>query len=73
MVWSASEDGTVRQHDLREGASCPPAGSSRQECRNILVSPNSLCVVLNCISCFTQRIKVPYLSYKKIKLQLPHQ
>ncbi|TMW89482.1 hypothetical protein EJD97_017119 [Solanum chilense] len=37
VVWSASEDGTVRQHDLREGASCPPAGSSRQECRNILL------------------------------------
>ncbi|XP_060199010.1 protein ALTERED SEED GERMINATION 2 isoform X3 [Lycium barbarum] len=37
VVWSASEDGTVRQHDFREGASCPPAGSSRQECRNILL------------------------------------
>ncbi|KAF3668551.1 putative pentatricopeptide repeat-containing protein-like [Capsicum annuum] len=37
VVWSASEDGTVRQHDLREGASCPPAGSSRQECHNILL------------------------------------
>ena len=38
VVWSASEDGTLRQHDFREGASCPPAGSSHQECRNILVS-----------------------------------
>ncbi|KAK4359123.1 hypothetical protein RND71_021352 [Anisodus tanguticus] len=37
VVWSASEDGTVRQHDFREGASCPPAGSSHQECRNILL------------------------------------
>lgn len=37
MVWSASEDGTLRQHDFREGTSCPPAGSSRQECRNVLV------------------------------------
>ncbi|KAL4578710.1 hypothetical protein LXL04_014839 [Taraxacum kok-saghyz] len=32
VVWSASEDGTLRQHDLREVTSCPPAG----ECRNIL-------------------------------------
>lgn len=38
VVWSASEDGTLRQHDFREGTSCPPAGSSHQECRNILVS-----------------------------------
>ncbi|KAL8487841.1 hypothetical protein ACS0TY_024235 [Phlomoides rotata] len=37
VVWSASEDGTVRQHDFRDGASCPPAGSSHQECRNILL------------------------------------
>lgn len=37
VVWSASEDGTLRQHDFREGASCPRAGSSNQECRNVLV------------------------------------
>lgn len=37
VVWSASEDGTLRQHDFREGASCPPAGSSHQECRNVLL------------------------------------
>ncbi|XP_062099109.1 protein ALTERED SEED GERMINATION 2 isoform X2 [Humulus lupulus] len=37
VVWSASEDGTLRQHDFREGSSCPPAGSSHQECRNILL------------------------------------
>lgn len=37
VVWSASEDGTLRQHDFRQGSSCPPAGSSRQECRNILL------------------------------------
>ncbi|KAL0289475.1 UNVERIFIED_CONTAM: DDB1- and CUL4-associated factor 6 [Sesamum calycinum] len=37
VVWSASEDGTLRQHDFREGASCPPAGSPHQECRNILL------------------------------------
>ncbi|XP_008782185.2 WD and tetratricopeptide repeats protein 1-like [Phoenix dactylifera] len=37
VVWSASEDGTVRQHDLRESGSCPPAGSSNQECRNVLL------------------------------------
>nr|GMD99564.1 WD and tetratricopeptide repeats protein 1 isoform X1 [Ipomoea batatas] len=30
VVWSASEDGTLRQHDFRERASCPPAGSSHQ-------------------------------------------
>lgn len=37
VVWSASEDGTLRQHDFRESTSCPPAGSSRQECRNVLL------------------------------------
>lgn len=42
VVWSASEDGTLRQHDFREGASCPPAGSSNQDCCNVLV----------CILCF---------------------
>ncbi|KAL5714321.1 Protein ALTERED SEED GERMINATION 2 [Ranunculus cassubicifolius] len=41
MVWSASEDGTLRQHDFREGASCPPAGSSNQECRNVLLDLRS--------------------------------
>ncbi|KAJ6735670.1 WD REPEAT DOMAIN-CONTAINING FAMILY [Salix viminalis] len=40
VVWSASEDGTLRQHDFREGASCPPAGSSH-ECRNILLDLRS--------------------------------
>jgi len=44
VVWSASEDGTLRQHDFREGTSCPPAGSSHQECRNVLVSG-----IYNCI------------------------
>lgn len=39
VVWSASEDGTFRQHDFRECSSCPPAGSTTQECRNILVCP----------------------------------
>ncbi|XP_074279406.1 protein ALTERED SEED GERMINATION 2 isoform X2 [Silene latifolia] len=37
VIWSASEDGTLRQHDLREGCSCPPAGASNQECRNVLL------------------------------------
>ncbi|XP_010266423.1 PREDICTED: WD and tetratricopeptide repeats protein 1 [Nelumbo nucifera] len=37
VVMSASEDGTLRQHDFRESASCPPAGSSHQECHNILL------------------------------------
>ncbi|AES73199.2 putative transcription factor WD40-like family [Medicago truncatula] len=37
VVWSASEDGTLRQHDFREGTSCPPAGSPRQECHNVLL------------------------------------
>ncbi|KAK3150701.1 hypothetical protein QOZ80_3AG0236560 [Eleusine coracana subsp. coracana] len=37
VVWSASEDGTLRQHDFRECSSCPRAGSSRQECRNVLL------------------------------------
>lgn len=38
VVWSASEDGTLRQHDFREGVQCPPPGSGDQDCRNILVS-----------------------------------
>ncbi|XP_057469539.1 protein ALTERED SEED GERMINATION 2-like isoform X2 [Actinidia eriantha] len=37
VVWSASEDGTLRQHDFREASSCPSAGSSNQECRNVLL------------------------------------
>ncbi|KAK8971352.1 hypothetical protein KSP40_PGU010050 [Platanthera guangdongensis] len=37
MVWSASEDGTLRQHDLRECSTCPPSGSSNQECTNVLL------------------------------------
>ncbi|XP_019438517.1 PREDICTED: WD and tetratricopeptide repeats protein 1 [Lupinus angustifolius] len=41
VVWSASEDGTLRQHDFREGTSCPPAGSSHQECRNVLLDLRS--------------------------------
>eukprot|EP01018_Ginkgo_biloba_P005706 Gb_12284 [translate_table: standard] len=36
VVWSASEDGTLRQHDFREGPLCP-AGSGNQECRNVLL------------------------------------
>ncbi|KAH7654664.1 WD and tetratricopeptide repeats protein 1 [Dioscorea alata] len=37
VVWSASEDGTLRQYDFREGASCPPVGSTNQECRHVLL------------------------------------
>ncbi|XP_022133740.1 WD repeat protein iqw1 isoform X2 [Momordica charantia] len=37
VVWSASEDGTLRQHDFREGMSCPPDGSPHQECHNVLL------------------------------------
>uniref|UniRef100_A0ACD5WSS1 Uncharacterized protein n=2 Tax=Avena sativa TaxID=4498 RepID=A0ACD5WSS1_AVESA len=37
VVWSASEDGTLRQHDFRECSSCPPAGSANQECHNVLL------------------------------------
>ena len=37
VVWSASEDGTLRQHDFRESTSCPPAGSAHQDCRSVLV------------------------------------
>lgn len=37
VVWSASEDGTIRQHDIRETTSCPPSESSHHECRNILL------------------------------------
>ncbi|KAL2340009.1 hypothetical protein Fmac_007949 [Flemingia macrophylla] len=31
----------LRQHDFPEGTSCPPAGSSHQECRNILLDLRS--------------------------------
>ncbi|KAJ7516416.1 hypothetical protein O6H91_22G057700 [Diphasiastrum complanatum] len=37
VIWSASEDGTLRQHDLREGESCSLQGSSDHECRNVLI------------------------------------
>ncbi|CAI9289476.1 unnamed protein product [Lactuca saligna] len=32
VVWSASEDATLRQHDLREVTSCPPA----ENCKGLL-------------------------------------
>ncbi|KAF5185962.1 Ddb1- and cul4-associated factor [Thalictrum thalictroides] len=41
VVWSASEDGTLRQHDFREGSLCPPVGSSNQECRSVLLDLRS--------------------------------
>ncbi|CAH2073149.1 unnamed protein product [Thlaspi arvense] len=41
VVWSASEDGTLRQHDFRESTSCPPAGSSHQDCRSVLLDLRS--------------------------------
>ncbi|CAK7347224.1 unnamed protein product [Dovyalis caffra] len=41
VVWSASEDGTLRQHDFREGSSCPPTGSNPHECCNILLDLRS--------------------------------
>ncbi|KAG0567303.1 hypothetical protein KC19_7G125100 [Ceratodon purpureus] len=41
VVWSASEDGTLRQHDFREGVLCPPSGPGNQECRNILLDLRS--------------------------------
>ncbi|BBM97154.1 WD and tetratricopeptide repeats protein 1 [Marchantia polymorpha subsp. ruderalis] len=37
VIWSASEDGTLRQHDLREGIACPPHGSPPHDCRNVLL------------------------------------
>ncbi|XP_024526260.1 WD and tetratricopeptide repeats protein 1 isoform X2 [Selaginella moellendorffii] len=33
LIWSASEDGTLRQHDLRQSVTC----GAEQECRNILL------------------------------------
>lgn len=41
VVWSASEDGTLRQHDFREGVLCPPPGSGDEDCRNILLDLRS--------------------------------
>ncbi|CAA6659519.1 unnamed protein product [Spirodela intermedia] len=41
VVWSASEDGTLRQHDFREGVCCPPSGSPSQECRSVLLDLRS--------------------------------
>ncbi|KAG6541712.1 hypothetical protein Mapa_016977 [Marchantia paleacea] len=37
VIWSASEDGTLRQHDLRVGIECPPHGASPHDCRNVLL------------------------------------
>ncbi|KAL8261506.1 hypothetical protein R6Q59_025555 [Mikania micrantha] len=37
LVWSASEDGTLRQHDFRECTSCSPSESNHQECHNVLL------------------------------------
>nr|GEY05359.1 hypothetical protein [Tanacetum cinerariifolium] len=43
VVWSASEDGTLRQHDFRETTSCSPADSSHRDCRNVLVTDRKTC------------------------------
>jgi WD and tetratricopeptide repeat-containing protein 1 len=40
MVWSASEDGTLRQHDLRERGGCRPG--LQVECRSVLVGTSPL-------------------------------
>ncbi|KVH98676.1 Tetratricopeptide-like helical [Cynara cardunculus var. scolymus] len=37
VVWSASEDATLRQHDFRETTACPAAESTHRECRNVLL------------------------------------
>ena len=39
IVWSASEDGTLRQYDLREDITCSQngTGATDHECRNVLV------------------------------------
>ena len=39
IVWSASEDGTLRQYDLREDITCPQngTGTTDHDCRNVLV------------------------------------
>eukprot|EP00850_Spirogloea_muscicola_P023229 SM000340S12919 [mRNA] locus=s340:68574:74516:+ [translate_table: standard] len=41
LVWSASEDGTLRQHDLREPNFCSAPLSSHEECRSILLDLRS--------------------------------
>ncbi|KAL3690571.1 hypothetical protein R1sor_016880 [Riccia sorocarpa] len=37
VIWSASEDGTLRQHDLRESIRCPAIGGAPHDCRNVLL------------------------------------
>lgn len=41
VIWSASEDGTLRQHDLREGTVCPSNEAAEHECRNVLLDLRS--------------------------------
>ncbi|KAL2649169.1 hypothetical protein R1flu_017297 [Riccia fluitans] len=41
VVWSASEDGTLRQHDLRESIRCPATGGPPHDCRNVLLDLRS--------------------------------
>ncbi|XP_078433409.1 transducin family protein / WD-40 repeat family protein isoform X2 [Wolffia australiana] len=41
VLWSASEDGSLRQHDLREGTCCPSVGSANQECGSVLLDLRS--------------------------------
>ncbi|XP_050377111.1 protein ALTERED SEED GERMINATION 2 isoform X2 [Argentina anserina] len=40
VVWSASEDGTLRQHDFREATSCAPAEPDKK-CRSVLLDLRS--------------------------------
>ncbi|KAI5054823.1 hypothetical protein GOP47_0029968 [Adiantum capillus-veneris] len=41
VIWSASEDGTLRQHDLREGTVCPANEAAEHECCNVLLDLRS--------------------------------
>ncbi|MCO5581572.1 hypothetical protein L7F22_035460 [Adiantum nelumboides] len=41
VIWSASEDGTLRQYDLREGTVCPSTEAAEHECRNVLLDLRS--------------------------------
>ncbi|KAG6786327.1 hypothetical protein POTOM_007927 [Populus tomentosa] len=61
VVWSASEDGTLKQHDFQEGASCPPGGSY----------PMNVAIFCDAFARLYDRRMLPPLTSHRKRMNLP--
>ncbi|KAJ6954648.1 hypothetical protein NC652_006174 [Populus alba x Populus x berolinensis] len=61
VVWSASDDGTLKQHDFREGASCPPGGSY----------PMNVAIFCDAFARLYDRRMLPPLTSHRKRMNLP--